>query len=80
MRHFLEYNRKRREKKVFFAQEHSRTKGVDAIGDSTPWRAAEDGPSHMVGARFTRRGDYASLTAILKGRFIYVGSFEVEHD
>jgi hypothetical protein len=33
-----------------------------------------------VGARFTRRGDYASLTAILKGRFIYVGSFEVEHD
>jgi len=45
----LEYNRKRREKKVFFAQEHSRTKGVDAIGDSTPWRAAEDGPSLMVG-------------------------------
>jgi len=33
-----------------------------------------------VAARFTRRGDYASLTAILKGRFIYVGSFEVEHD
>jgi len=23
---------------------------VDAIGDSTPWRAAEDGPSLMVGA------------------------------
>jgi len=46
----LEYNRQRREKKVFFAQDHSRTKGVDAIGDSTPWRAAEDGPSLMVGA------------------------------
>ena len=33
-----------------------------------------------VDTRFTRRGDCASLTAILKGRFIYVGSFEVEHD
>ena len=37
-------------------------------------------PCSAFGARFTRRGDYASLTAILKGRFIYVGSFEVEHD
>ena len=57
----LEYNRKRREKKVFFAQEHSRTTWLDAIGGRLERRGNEEGPLFMVGAPDDPLAPYSGL-------------------
>jgi hypothetical protein len=57
----LEYSRKRREKKVFFGQERSRTTGLDAIGGRLERRAGEDGPFFMVGVPDDPFAPYSAL-------------------